>query len=320
MEKHARILVAGSQTLNGMAVGRQLERQGYTNIVGESAEKSDLADATQVDILFSEASPEYVFLTAGETGGIAANLKNPASLMLDNLSVACNIIGSAHRHGVKKLLYLASSCCYPRDCPQPMRVDSLFTGPLEPSNGAYATAKLAGIKLCEAYHQQYGVNYVSVIPANEFGPGDDFSLEDSHVIPALIRKMHAAKLASAESVEIWGTGAPKREFVFVDDLADACIFVMREYDGPGPINIGGGTESSIKELAESIKQVVGFPGDLSFDSSKPDGMPIKVLDSSELLGLGWRPKTSSGTALRATYEWFLQAEEKVRRVDVREIL
>ena len=303
MDNCARILVAGSQTLTGKAIQRQLNRQGYTNIVGEP-ENPDLTDAAQVEIMFSRACPEYVFLAAGKAGGIWANQNNPASLMLDNLLVACNVIGSAYRHDVKKLLYLASSCCYPRECSQPMRVDSLFTGPLEPTNAAYGTAKLAGIKLCQAYRQQYGAYFVSVIPANEFGPGDDFSLEDSHVIPALLRKLHEAKITGAETAQVWGTGRPKRDFIFIEDLADACIFVMGEYDGPEPINIGGETALSIKELAELIKQVVGYQGGLSFDTSKPDGMPIKVLDASELLTLGWRPATPMQSALTATYEWF----------------
>jgi len=304
LEKHSRILVAGSQTLAGKAIQRQLVQQGYTNFVDESGGASDLNDSAQVDTLFTDSSPEYVFLAAGKSGGIAANQKNPASLMIDNLSVVCNVIGTAHRHGVKKLLYLASSCCYPRECPQPMNVDSLFSGPLEPTNAAYATAKLAGVRLCEAYRQQYGSNFVPVIPANEFGPGDHFSLEDSHVIPALLRKMYEAKLSGAESVAIWGTGTPQREFIFVDDMADACIFVMREYDGSRPINIGGDSALSIKELAELIKQVVDYQGRLSFDTSRPDGMPIKMLDSSELMTLGWQPKTKLLDALSITYEWW----------------
>lgn len=304
----------------GREILRQLIRRGYVNVAGEPGGEFDLTDANQVDALFSKTTPEYVFLAAGQSGGISFNQKYPASLMLDNLSVACSIIDSAYRHGVNKLLYMASSCCYPRECPQPMAVDSLFGGPLEPTNGAYGTAKLAGIKLCEAYRQQYGVNFVAVIPANEFGPGDDFSLEDSHVIPALIRRLHEGKLMGAETVQVWGSGTAKREFIFVEDLADACIFVMNEYDGPGPINIGGGTAMSIKELAELIKQVVGYPGDLRFDTTRPDGMPLKGLDSRELLTLGWKPQTPYGTALRATYDWFLQAEQKVRQADVRQIL
>ena len=320
MDKDSRISVAGSQTSIGRAMLRQLKEQGYTNIVGEWGTSCDLTDPAQVDALFAKTSPEYVFLVAGKSGGIAANQKYPASLMLDNLSVACTIIDSAYRHGVHKLLYMTSSCCYPRECPQPMAVDSLFSGPLEPTNGAYGAAKLAGIKLCEAYRQQYGMNFVAVIPANEFGPGDDFSLEDSHVIPALMRKLHEGKLMGTETVQVWGTGTPKREFIFVDDLADACIFVTREYDGPGPINIGGGPALSIKDLAELIKQVVGYQGGLSFDSSKPDGMPVKVLNSSELLTLGWKPPTPFGTALGATYDWFLQVEQEVRTADVRENL
>lgn len=307
MEKQAKIYVAGSQTLIGSALVRQLKQQGYTNLL--KSQEPDLTDAAQVDDFFTQTNPDYVFLAAGKSGGIGANQKYPAQLMLDNLLIEAHVIPIAYRHGVKKLLYLASSCSYPKLCPQPMRVESLMTGPLEPTNEAYAVAKLAGLKLCQAYRQQYGVNFINGIPANAFGIGDDFSLEDSHVIPALIRKMHEAKVNSVESVEIWGTGAPRREFIFADDLADACIFIMQDYDAPEPINIGGGSDLSIKELAEFIKQVVGYTGELRFDASKPDGMPLKALDSTQLLSMGWQPKTSLQAALSATYDWFLLREE-----------
>jgi GDP-L-fucose synthase len=226
--------------------------------------------------------------------------------MIDNLLVACHVINSAYHYGVKKLLYLASSCSYPKDCPQPMHVESLFTGPLEPTNEAYAVAKIAGIKLCQAYRQEYGANFIVGIPANAFGPGDDFSPDNSHVIAALIRKMHEAKVASSASVEIWGTGTPRREFIFADDLADACLFVMQEYDGAEPINLGGGTDLSIAELAELVKEAVGYLGGLRFDTSRPDGMPVKALDSSRLIAMGWRPATPFSTALAVTLSAFLQ--------------
>ena len=314
MEKHAKIYVAGGQMLIGAAILRELERQGYMNIVARPGEEPELTNAVQVDAFFARTAPSYVFLAAGKSGGIRANQKYPAELMLDNLLVECHVIHSAYHYGVKKLLYLASSCSYPKHCPQPMRVESLLTGPLEPTNEAYAVAKIAGIKLCQAYRQQYGVNFIVGIPANAFGPGDDFSPEDSHVIPALIRKVHEAKELGLESVSIWGTGAPRREFIFADDLADACIFVMREYNNSKPINIGDESDMSIRELAELIKEVVDYSGELRFDTSKPDGMPLKILDSSQLRELGWRPKTSFRSALSATYDWFLQRQQPCQRM------
>ena len=306
MERNSRVYVAGGETLIGAAILRQLERQGYRNIVGRPGEEPDLTDGRAVDDFFSRQLPEYVFMAAGKSGGIEANRKYPAELMLDNLLVGCNVIHNAHRYGVKKLLYLASSCSYPKHCPQPMRVESLFTGPLEPTNEAYAVAKIAGIKLCQAYRQEYGANFIVGIPANAFGPGDDFSPDNSHVIAALIRKMHEAKVASSASVEIWGTGTPRREFIFADDLADACLFVMQGYDGAEPINLGVGTDLSIAELAELVKETVGYVGGLRFDTSRPDGMPVKVLDSSRLIAMGWRPATPFRKALAVTLRAFLQ--------------
>ncbi|MBI4641098.1 MAG: GDP-L-fucose synthase [Candidatus Tectomicrobia bacterium] len=306
MEQYAKIYVAGAQTLIGVALLRQLKQQGYTNIVNRSEEEPDLTDAAQVDAFFDRTNPDYLFLVAGKSGGIRANQKYPAEFMLNNLLTECHVIHNAYRHRVKKLLYLASSCSYPKYCPQPMQVESLMTGPLEPTNEAYAMAKIAGIKLCQAYAQQYNVNFMSGIPADAFGPGDDFSLEDSHVVPALIRKMHTAKTFGAEPVEIWGSGAPRREFVFADDLADASIFVMNNYDDRQPINIGGGSDLSIKELAALIKEVIDYPGELYFDTSKPDGMPLKILDSGTLREMGWRSKTPLRSAIAATYEWFVR--------------
>jgi len=305
LKKDAKIYVAGSETLIGSAILRQLEIQGYQNVIGKPPEEPNLTQSEKVKAFFEEYRPEYVFLTAGKSGGIQANQKYPAELMLDNLLVECHVIDSAYRYGVKKLLYLASSCSYPKHCPQPMQVESLMTGSLEPTNEAYAVAKIAGIKLCQAYCQQYGANFITGIPANAFGPGDDFSLEESHVIPALIRKMHDAKMASAESVEIWGTGIARREFILADDLADACLFIMDKYEEKTPINIGGGLDLSIKELAGLIKEAVGYRGLLRFDTSKPDGMPLKALDSSKLSSMGWQPKTSFHAAVSLTYDWFL---------------
>lgn len=310
MDKQAKIYVAGAQTLIGSAIARQLQQQGYDNILPQADSEPKLTDAVGVDRFFAEHQPEYVFLAAGKSGGIQANQKYPATLMLDNLLGSTHIIQSAYQHGVKKLLYLASSCSYPKHAPQPMRVESLMTGTLEPTNEAYAVAKLSGLKLCQAYRQQYGANFISVIPANGFGIGDDFSLENSHVIPALIRKLHEGKINKLDSVEIWGTGSPRREFIFADDLADACIFVMNHYDRAEPLNLGGGADLSIKDLALLIQDVVGYGGELTFDTSKPDGMPLKALDSTPLLSMGWQPKTELRDAIAATYNWFLQVDER----------
>lgn len=310
MEKDAKIYVAGGQTLIGSAILRQLKQQGYSNLAAD-AEEPDLTDAVQVKTFFTTHKPEYVFVAAGKSGGIAANQKYPATLILDNLLVASHIIHQSYCDRVKKLLYLASSCSYPKYAPQPMHVDALWTGELEPTNQSYAVAKLAGIQLCQAYRQQYGVNFITGIPANAFGIGDDFDLEDSHVIPALIRRLHEAKENRTSKVEIWGTGTPRREFIFADDLADACIFAMREYDRPQPLNLGGGKDLSIRQLAELIQSVVGYQGELSFDPTKPDGMPLKALDASGIKAMGWQPQTSMRDAITATYKYFLHSNREV---------
>ncbi len=307
MEKQSKIYVAGGETLIGAALLRQLQQQQYTNLISPHLEPP-LTDGKLVAEFFAEHQPEYVFLAAGKSGGILANQRYPAELMLDNLLVECHIIQSAYSNGVKKLLYLASSCSYPKFAPQPIEVKSLLTGAIEPTNEAYAVAKIAGIKLCQAYRQQYRANFLSVIPANVFGPGDDFSSEGSHVIPALIRKMHDAKIANAQFIDIWGTGTPKRDFLFVEDLADACILTIREFDDCSVINIASGSGISIQELAELIKQVVGYLGELRFDTTKPDGMPLKILDTKKLQQMGWEPKTSLRDALKITFEWFLQTK------------
>lgn len=304
MDKKAKIYVVGGDTLIGAAIIRQLKKEGFVNVIGETEVRLDLIDASQIDEFFRSNCPEYVFLAAGKSGGIMANIRYPAELMRNNLLIECHFIHSAFRCGVKKLLYLASSCCYPKFCPQPMREESLLAGPLEPTNEAYAIAKIAGIKLCQAYYRQYGSNFISAIPGDPFGPGDDFSHEDSHVIAALIRKVHEAKARGAESVEVWGSGAPRRGFIFVDDLASACLFVMQEYNDVEPINLGSGFDISIRDVAMLIQEVVGFQGRVSFDTSKPDGMPVKVLDSSKLTGMGWKPNNSFKFSLSATYDWF----------------
>ena len=305
MDRTDRIYVAGSETLIGKALLRQLKVGGYANVIDTGSTEVDLTDGANVEAYFAATKPEYVFLAAGKSGGIGANQKYPADLMLDNLLIQCQIIRNAHRHGSRKLLYFASSCGYPRLSAQPMQVGSLMTGPLEPTSEAYATAKIAGIKLCQAYRQQYGADMISAIPGDVFGPDDDFDLEDSHVIAALMRRMHQAKITGAQSVEVWGSGSPRREFIVVDDVADAAIFLMKNYTGPTPINVGSGFEVTIRSLAELLKEVVGFKGELQFDGTKPDGMALKALDSSELQALGWRPKTSLRAGLEKTYRWFV---------------
>ena len=307
LEREERIYIAGSGTLIGKAIWRGLENRGYTNLVGGPGKEPDLNDPSQVNRFFARSKPDYVVSAAGRSRGIRANQLYPADLMRENLLVQSHVIDCAYRNGVKKLLYLASSCCYPRHCPQPMKEESLLSAPLEPTNEAYALAKIAGIKLCQAYRQQYGVDFISAIPGDVFGPGDDFSLEDSHVVPALIRKMHEGKEMGTDTVEIWGSGNPRRDVVFVDDLADACIFVMCQYAEAQPINIGSGADLTIREIAMVIKSVVGYRGELRFDTSRPDGMPKKLLDSSRLLAMGWQPKTSLISAVKVTYQWFLQS-------------
>ena len=310
MDQRSRIYVAGMSTLIGAALVRELRRQGYVNLLTADGDEPDLSDAGAVDAFFTRYAPEVVFLAGGRTAGIRGNERFPADLMLNNLLVECHIVDRAFRHGVRQLLYLASSCCYPQACAQPMRVESLLTGPLEPTNEAYALAKLAGIGLCRAYAAQHGVRFISVIPGDAFGPRDDFSPDESHVVAALLRRMHEAKLRGAATMAIWGTGTPRRDFVYADDLADACITVMQRYNGLSPINVSAGMDLSIRNLAELLKDVVGFRGTLEFDISRPDGMPFKVLDTSELQQLGWRPRTPLRDALQATYAWFVEQERQ----------
>ena len=304
MKINSSIYVAGGNTLIGAAILRALNKAGYYKTFSEKGE--DLKDVNQVDTIFRERKPEFVFLAAGKTGGIAANIKYPADLMLDNLLIACNIIECARRYNVKKLLYLASSCSYPRDCAQPMKEEFLLAGLLEPTNEAYAVAKIAGIKLCQAYRSQYGSNFIVGIPANAFGPGDDFSEEDSHVVAALIRKMHEAKVNNRKQIEVWGTGNPQREFIFIDDLAEACLFIMNNYDTLEPINLGSGMTFSIRDMAKTIREVVGFNGVIVYDTSKPDGMPTKCLDNSRIRHLGWLPHRSLEESINLTYNWYIE--------------
>ncbi len=310
MERNVRIYVAGAETLIGRGLFRHLRRQGYTNVIGDPEGENPLRNPALVDVFFAQNRPQYVFFAAGKSGGIRANQNYPADLMLDNLVIEANVIGSAHRYQVEKLLYLASSCSYPRLAPQPIREESLLTGPLEPTNEAYAVAKIAGIELCRAFNQQYGTSFLSAVPANTFGPDDDTDVEDAHVIPALMMRMAKAKALNLPTVDIWGTGSPEREFIFVDDLADACEFVMQNYVDSAPINLGSGHRISIRALAEQIQQIVGYEGKLYFDTSKPDGMPLKMLDSEKLRAMGWQAKTSFAEALAVTFRWVTDSMAK----------
>ena len=305
MHKDARIFIADDHGLIGEAIKTRLRADGYENLLGDPG-KPSLIDGRELEAFFLGTVPEYVFAVGGKSGGIGANQKLPADLMLNNLLVDCHVIDSACRCGVKKLLYMGSSCCYPRACLQPMQISSLMTGVLESTNEAYATAKLAGIKLSQANRQQHGIDMITSIPANVFGPGDDFGVENSHVIAALMVKMHQAKLSQADKVEVWGSGSPRREFIYVADVADAAIFLMNHYSSSVPINLGSGSDASIREIAELIKEVVGFSGELRFNPKKPDGMPLKSLDSSELFALGWQPKISLRLGLEKTYQWYLE--------------
>jgi GDP-L-fucose synthase len=313
----SRIYVAGGDTLIGAALRERLRAAGFRCLVGEPPREPQLACPRQVEHFFAAERPEYVFLTAGASGGIHANQAYPARLMRDNLLASVHVVHAAHRCEVSKLLYLASSCSYPRLAPQPMRVESLMTGPLEPTNEAYAMAKLAGLMLCQAYRRQYGAPFITAIPANTFGPYDDFSPEDSHVIPGLLRKFHEARCGGESEVPIWGSGRPRREFIYSHDLADACLFVMRNYDADEPINLGGGQELSILEVSSAVADVVGYRGRLSFDTSRPDGMPLKSLDARPLRELGWTPPTAFHTALAKTYAWFLRFIAPQENKDVR---
>jgi GDP-L-fucose synthase len=305
VNRSSRIYVAGADTLIGVALTERLRAAGCCTLVGAPPDGPDLTVAAQVEDFFGEARPEYVFLAAGRSGGIRLNQTRPADLMLHNLLVTAQVLDSAHRHGVEKLVYLASSCCYPKHAPQPLRVESLMAGPLEPTNAAYATAKLAGWQLCDAYRRQHGAPFITAIPANAYGPHDDFSHEGGHVIPALIRRAHEAKLRDEPELTVWGTGTPRREFIFARDLADAAVFVMDCYDGPEPINLGGGADLSIAEAAHLVAGAVGYRGRIRFDASQPDGMPLKMLDAGPLRSLGWRLSVDFPTGLAETYEWFL---------------
>lgn len=310
MNKSDKIYIAGHRGLVGSAIQRALRQQGFTHLIHKTHHELDLTVQQSVDNFFAEERPEYVFLAAAKVGGIHANNTYRGEFIYSNLMVAVNVIEAARRYGVKRLLFLGSSCIYPRACTQPMRETDLLTGPLEYTNEPYAIAKIAGIKLCEAYNAQYSTDFISVMPTNLYGPHDNFDLETSHVLPALIRKIHEAKIEKRPSVTIWGTGKPKREFLHVDDLAEACIFIMNKEGFKDIVNIGSGEEVTIRELAETICQVVGFTGSIVYDSSKPDGTPRKLLDTSNMNQLGWKSKISLQEGLQQVYQWFLN-ENKV---------
>jgi len=309
--KDARIYVAGHRGLVGSAIVRRLAAEGYTNILTASREQLDLRDQAAVNYWFKANRPEYVYLVAGTVGGILANSTRPAEFLYDNLMIHGTVVEAAHRFGATKLLYLGSSCIYPRDATQPITEDELLTGPLEPTNEAYALAKIAGIKLCDAYRSQYGCNFISAMPTNLYGPGDNFDLTSSHVLPALMRKFHDAKLEDRREVEIWGTGSPQREFLHVDDLADACVYLMDNYDQAGHVNVGTGIDLSIRSLAELVASIVHPEAMLVFDTTKPDGTPRKLLDVTKLHDLGWKHTTELEQGIRTTYDWFLRNRKLV---------
>ena len=308
MDQQAKIFVAGHRGLVGSALVRALHQGGFRNLVLRTHQELDLENQLNVGTFFASERPEYVFMAAAKVGGILANNSYRAEFIYNNLLIQCNVMDAAWRNGVRRLMFLGSSCIYPRDCPQPMREDYLLTGPLEYTNEPYAIAKIAGIKMCEAYNDQYSTNFVSVMPTNLYGPNDNFDLATSHVLPALIRKVHEAKAAAAPVVTIWGSGAPKREFLHVDDMASACVHVMKCADFKGMVNIGSGEEISIRALAELICDVIGYHGQLNFDASKPDGTPRKLLDVSRLRDMGWRATIGLCDGIRSTYAWYLSAE------------
>ena len=305
MNRDSRIYVAGHRGLAGAAIVRALRSNGYTNLLLRTHSELELTEGEAVDEFFRSEKPEYVFLAAARVGGILANSTYPADFLRDNLAIELNVIDASYRHAVKKLQFLGSSCIYPKLAVQPMREDALLTGPLEPTNDAYAIAKIAGIRLCQAYRQQYGFRAISLMPTNLYGPGDNFNLANSHVLPALIQKVHNADQEGAPSVTVWGSGAPLREFLHADDLASAAVFLMENYDEPEIINVGSGEEISIADLVRLVMRVVGYRGKVTFDSSKPDGTPRKLLDVSRLNSLGWHYKIDLESGIRSTYEWFL---------------
>ena len=313
MNKTEKIYVAGHRGLVGSAIVRNLKKNAYNNLLLRTSKELNLTNQSDVNQFFETEKPDYVFLAAAKVGGIHANDAYPADFIRDNLQIQTNIIDAAYRNKTKKLLFLGSSCIYPKFAPQPMKEEHLLTGELEPTNEWYAIAKIAGIKMCQAYKKQYGFNAIALMPTNLYGPGDNFNLDNSHVLPALIRKFHDAKINNLPEVEVWGTGTPRREFLHVEDMADATVFLMNNYDDEQFVNVGVGEDVSIKELAEIVKETVGFAGELKFDSSKPDGTPRKLLDVTKLNEAGWRAKINLVEGVKSTYQWFLDNEESYRQ-------
>ena len=309
LDRSGKIYVAGHRGLVGSALVRRLEKDGFTNLITRTHAELDLTRQADVEAFFEQEKPEYVILAAAKVGGIYANDTYPADFIMKNLQIECNVIDAAYKNQVKKLLFLGSSCIYPRDCPQPIKEEYLLSGYLEKTNEAYALAKIAGLKMCAFYNRQYGTQYISVMPSNLYGINDNFALENSHVLPALMRKFHEAKLGGAPAVTVWGSGRPLREFLNVDDLADACLYLMDHYDGDDFFNVGYGREVTIRELAELIKKVTGYTGEIVLDASKPDGTPRKLTDISRIKALGWEPKIDLETGLKQTYEWFCERYE-----------
>jgi GDP-L-fucose synthase len=305
MNKNSKIFVAGHRGMAGSGIVRSLKEKGYQNLLLRTRAELNLLDREAVGAFFEAERPEIVVDAAARVGGIAANSEKPVEFLVENLTIQNNVICAAAEHGVQKLIFLGSSCIYPKLAPQPIPESALLTGPLEPTNDAYALAKIAGIKLCQAYAREYGKNFISAMPTNLYGPNDNFDLRTSHVLPALIRKVHEAKVGGVAEVPIWGSGNPRREFLHVDDLADACVFLLENYDSPEIINIGCGEDVTIRELAETVCEVVGYTGELVFDPSKPDGTLRKLLDMRKLFGLGWKPKIPMRDGIRNAYEWFL---------------
>ncbi len=308
VDKEETIFVAGHKGMVGSAIVRKLKSQGYQKVMGKTIQELDLTDQTAVQAFFSHETPEYVFLAAAKVGGILANNTAPADFIYTNLAIQTNVIKAAHDHKVKKLLFLGSSCIYPKHCPQPIREEFLLTGSLEPTNEAYAIAKITGLKMCQYYQRQYGDRFISVMPTNLYGPNDNFDLTASHVIPALIRKFHEAKTQNNPYIEVWGTGTPRREFLHVDDLADACIFLMNRYEGDIHVNVGMGEDITIGNLAAIIKETVGYQGEITFNPDKPDGTPQKLLDTNRINSMGWKPTISLKNGLRKTYQWYIEHE------------
>lgn len=306
MNKQAKIYVAGHQGLVGSAICRSLEQAGYKNILTASHHELDLTRQDEVAAFFAREKPEYIFLAAAKVGGILSNSTYPAEFIYHNLMIEANVIHQAYLYKTKKLLFLGSSCIYPKNAEQPIKEEALLTGPLETTNEAYAIAKISGIKLCQFYNQQYGTTFISVMPTNLYGPNDNFDLLSSHVLSALMRKFHEAKVRKEKQVTVWGTGAPIREFLYVDDLASSCLYLMQTYDQSKIVNIGTGVGITIRELAERIRNIVGYDGDIVFDTTKPDGTPVKINDVSYLESLGWKAGTDLDTGLRQTYEWYLR--------------